>query len=73
MSLLKRKQYGPSVVETVANLTQQDLCDRCPAAGAVVVILPSGRDLVFCQHHANKYEAKLVEHGASIYGKESSR
>jgi hypothetical protein len=28
--------------------------------------LPSGAELLFCQHHANEHEAKLVELAAVI-------
>jgi len=36
-----------------------DRCDRCSAAGHVLVLLHNGGDLVFCQHHANKFRAGL--------------
>jgi hypothetical protein len=35
-------------------------CDRCGAQGKVHYALPSGNDLVFCQHHSDQYEADLV-------------
>jgi hypothetical protein len=28
--------------------------------------LPSGAELLFCQHHANKHEAKLIELSAVL-------
>jgi hypothetical protein len=34
-------------------------CDRCGAAAKVRAVLPRGGDLVFCQHHANQYQAEL--------------
>jgi hypothetical protein len=41
-------------------LTRADRCDRCGAAARVRAKLPSGGELLFCQHHANEHEAKLV-------------
>jgi hypothetical protein len=34
-------------------------CDRCSAAAKVRAVLPGGGDLVFCQHHANRYRESL--------------
>ena len=42
----------PTVTVT-ADLTER--CDRCGAAGKVRVFLPTGGDLTFCGHHANRY------------------
>jgi hypothetical protein len=41
-------------------------CDRCGdgTAGKVRWLLLGGRDLVFCDHHANAYGPKLVASGA---------
>lgn len=36
-------------------------CDRCPAPGQVRVVLRSGLDLVFCNHHAHAFAAALRE------------
>ncbi len=49
-----------------AELTRTDRCDRCGAAARVRAKLPSGLELLFCQHHANKHEAKLAELDAVI-------
>ena len=46
---------------TTPELTRADRCDRCGAAARVRAKLPSGAELLFCQHHANKHEAKLIE------------
>ncbi len=51
---------------TSPELTKADRCDRCGAAARVRVKLPSGGELLFCQHHANKHEAKLVELAAVL-------
>jgi hypothetical protein len=41
-------------------------CDRCTAAAKVRAVLPGGGDLVFCQHHANRYREKLEALAADI-------
>jgi hypothetical protein len=51
---------------TSPELTRADRCDRCGAAARVRATLPSGAELLFCQHHANKHEAKLIELSAVI-------
>jgi hypothetical protein len=51
---------------TSPELTRADRCDRCGAAARVRAKLPSGAELLFCQHHANKHEEKLVESAATL-------
>jgi hypothetical protein len=51
---------------TSPELTRADRCDRCGAAARVRAKLPSGAELLFCQHHANKHEAKLIEMSAVL-------
>lgn len=51
---------------TSPELTRADRCDRCGAAARVRAKLPSGAELLFCQHHANEHEAKLIELSAVI-------
>jgi hypothetical protein len=51
---------------TSPELTRADRCDRCGAAARVRARLPSGAELLFCQHHANEHEARLVELAAVI-------
>ncbi|MBJ8341415.1 hypothetical protein JGU71_21235 [Antrihabitans sp. YC3-6] len=51
---------------TSAPLTAADRCDRCGAAAKVRAVLASGGELLFCQHHANAYETRLVELAAKI-------
>ena len=51
---------------TSRELTRADRCDRCGAAARVRAKLPSGAELLFCQHHANQHESKLVELSAVI-------
>jgi ABC-type molybdenum transport system ATPase subunit/photorepair protein PhrA len=40
-------------------LNALDRCDRCGAQAYVRVILASGGELLFCAHHAKKYEEGL--------------
>ena len=47
-------------------LSKADRCDRCGAAARVRAKLPSGGELLFCQHHANEHETKLVELAAVL-------
>lgn len=41
------------------SLTAADRCDRCGAQAYIRVELNSGGELLFCAHHARKYEDKL--------------
>jgi hypothetical protein len=47
-------------------LTRADRCDRCGAAAQVRATLPSGAELLFCQHHAKEHESKLIEMAAVL-------
>ena len=51
---------------TVAPLALVDRCDRCGAQAFVRAILPSGRELLFCGHHAKEYSVGLQTASASI-------
>lgn len=53
-------------------LTKSDRCDRCSAAARVRAILPSGAELLFCQHHANEHSEKLTAISAVLQTSESS-
>lgn len=41
-------------------LTSQDRCDRCGSRAYVLVVLPSGNDLMFCGHHWAINEAGVL-------------
>jgi hypothetical protein len=41
-------------------------CDRCSAAAKVRAVLSGGGDLVFCQHHANRYRDTLEKVAVSV-------
>ncbi|NDK89419.1 hypothetical protein GYA93_07455 [Gordonia desulfuricans] len=47
-------------------LTASDRCDRCGAAAKVRAVLPKGGELLFCRHHFNEHEARLVEMSAIV-------
>ena len=47
-------------------LTTADRCDRCGAAAKVRAVLPKGGELLFCRHHFNEHEARLVELSATV-------
>ncbi|NLG48162.1 hypothetical protein [Gordonia sp. (in: high G+C Gram-positive bacteria)] len=49
-----------------APLTAADRCDRCSAAAKVRATLPAGGELLFCGHHYNAHEARLIEIGAVV-------
>ncbi|NBQ41500.1 MAG: hypothetical protein EBU23_02725 [Mycobacteriaceae bacterium] len=51
---------------TSPGLTRADRCDRCGAAARVRATLPSGAELLFCQHHADQHQAKLIELAAVL-------
>ena len=51
---------------TSPELTRADRCDRCGAAARVRAKLPSGAELLFCQHHAKEHQARLIELDAVI-------
>ena len=51
---------------TSPELTRSDRCDRCGAAAQVRAKLPSGAELLFCQHHAKEHESKLIEMAAVL-------
>jgi hypothetical protein len=51
---------------TRPELTASDRCDRCGAAARVRAVLPSGGELLFCNHHARKHSSKLRQLSADI-------
>jgi hypothetical protein len=62
------REMGEAMNATLTSpeLTRADRCDRCGAAARVRAKLPSGAELLFCQHHANEHEAKLSELSAVL-------
>jgi len=63
------EDYGRSPMNatlTSPELTRADRCDRCGAAARVRAKLPSGAELLFCQHHAKEHESRLIELAAVL-------
>ena len=57
----------PLASEDVAALSRADRCDRCMAKAQVRATLPTGAELLFCNHHANEHRAALVVAGATFH------
>ncbi|ANY08661.1 DUF7455 domain-containing protein [Pseudonocardia sp. HH130630-07] len=55
---------------TRPELTLADRCDRCGAAAKVRAILPSGGELLFCNHHGRAHAEKLRASGVEVQGGE---
>lgn len=55
-----------SATLTRPEIARADRCDRCGAAARVRATLPSGAELLFCRHHANEHEARLIELAAVL-------
>ena len=70
---VKIGENGEAMTATLTSpeLTRADRCDRCGAAARVRAKLPSGAELLFCQHHANEHEAKLAELAAVLEASEN--
>jgi hypothetical protein len=48
------------------DLSRIERCDRCGAGARVRVTFPSGADLLFCGHHARRFETELFEQAAVV-------
>jgi len=46
-------------------LTARDRCDSC-GAQAFALAVNENHDLLFCNHHKNEFESKLIEQGFII-------
>jgi len=64
---------GEAMTSTLTRpeLTASDRCDRCSAAARVRAVLPSGGELLFCNHHAREHSSKLKEIAADIQASEA--
>lgn len=54
-------------------LTALDRCDRCGAQAYVLILMPSGFDLLFCGHHAKEHGDALLAKGGSTIIDERSK
>jgi len=58
------------MVETIEReLTLQDRCDYCSAAGKIVVTFSTG-ELIFCGHHGREMIVNLREKSTGIHDPE---
>lgn len=48
----------PPRLEVVSSLSEQ--CDRCAAAARLRFVSPTGGELTFCGHHANRYADDIL-------------
>jgi hypothetical protein len=63
-------ERGKTLTTAVApspKFTALDRCDRCGAQAYVRVELASGRDLLFCAHHAREHADKLHQVASTIH------
>lgn len=56
-----------NAVASSAPLTAADRCDRCGARASLRVVLLSGGELLFCEHHARKHADRLREVAMSVH------
>ncbi len=56
-----------SITTAAIPLTLLDRCDRCGAAAKTRATLPSGGDLLFCDHHTRKYTDRLRQLDADLH------
>jgi hypothetical protein len=54
-----------SATHVTAGLTE--LCDRCGFSAKLGLVLPTGRELVFCGHHANLYAETILATAESVF------
>jgi hypothetical protein len=47
-------------------LTAADRCDRCGARATTRLVFDSGSDLLFCAHHARRYDATIRACSAEV-------
>lgn len=47
-------------VRVAALFAVTDRCDRCSARATTRVVLPSGGELMFCDHHLHRHRAALA-------------
>jgi hypothetical protein len=55
-----------TIVAPSSPLTAADRCDRCGAQAYVRVRLLTGGELLFCAHHAKKFDAGLKKVAVEI-------
>lgn len=63
LTALDRCDANAAKMNADKNLVQ----GQCGAQAFVRAVMPSGFDLLFCAHHADKQTANLIAKGASLY------
>lgn len=61
-----------TAVAVSPKFTALDRCDRCGAQAYVRVELASGRELLFCAHHAREHADKLHQVASTIHDESGS-
>ena len=56
--------YPPARLDVVPSLA--DRCDRCGAAAKLAMALPTGGELAFCGHHANRHTEDILRMAGTI-------
>jgi len=51
----------PATSTYVPEFTVLEVCDRCRLPAQLRVVFPDGYDLLFCGHHARRYNLVLRE------------
>ena len=69
----KREESAPGQAALAPTwlLTPMDRCDRCGAQAYVRVLLPGGRELLFCAHHNRQHASALAEIAVEIHDETS--
>lgn len=64
----KREESAPAEAALAPAwlLTAVDRCDRCGAQAYVRVLLPGGRELLFCAHHNRQHASALAKIAVEI-------
>jgi len=66
----KQRKGWPEMTEnlllTSSPLSALDRCDRCGAQAYVRAVMANGFELLFCAHHAKKYQDGLASTAARI-------
>jgi len=66
MMLQRGRQMTENVVLESTPLNALDRCDRCGAQAYVRAVMANGFELLFCGHHAKKYQEGLANVASRI-------
>lgn len=65
MTHIATEQEDTMSVETVS-FTAHDRCDRCGSQALMIAAKSDNADLMFCNHHKDKYEDSLLAQGWTV-------